>query len=101
MPTRKSISAKPVIVNEKNMMAVELPRVIVRSSTPIVYTCYVGTTGGAFVCKMSDMVYLDHNATTPMTAEVYSAMVPYLREQWGNAASRNHRLGRASADAVE
>jgi cysteine desulfurase len=46
------------------------------------------------------MIYLDHNATTPLDARVLDAMLPYLREQHGNASS-GHRIGRAARDAVE
>ena len=33
------------------------------------------------------MVYLDHNATTPIDPEVLDAMLPYLKEGWGNPSS--------------
>jgi len=33
-------------------------------------------------------VYLDHNATTPVADVVLEAMLPYLRQHYGNAASR-------------
>ncbi|WP_303786429.1 cysteine desulfurase family protein [Azovibrio restrictus] len=45
-------------------------------------------------------VYLDHNATTPVDARVLEAMLPYLREQYGNASSR-HEYGRAARRAVD
>ncbi len=32
----------------------------------------------------TDLVYLDHNATTPVAPEVLDAMLPYLRENFGN-----------------
>src|SRR3990172_10591174 len=32
-------------------------------------------------------VYLDHAATTPLDARVLEAMLPYLRDVWGNASS--------------
>jgi cysteine desulfurase len=32
-------------------------------------------------------VYVDHAATTPVRPEVLEAMLPYLREQWGNPSS--------------
>jgi len=46
-------------------------------------------------------VYLDHNATTPLDERVLDAMLPYLREHHGNAASRTHRHGQEAATAVE
>ena len=33
------------------------------------------------------MIYLDHNATTPILPEVLEAMVPYLTTEWGNPSS--------------
>ena len=46
------------------------------------------------------MIYLDHNATTPVAPEVLEAMGPFLREQYGNASSQ-HRLGRQARAVVE
>ncbi len=33
------------------------------------------------------MIYLDNNATTPITKEVFEAMLPYLTSEWGNPSS--------------
>jgi cysteine desulfurase len=33
------------------------------------------------------MIYLDHNATTPIAPEVLEAMMPYLTTEWGNPSS--------------
>ena len=48
---------------------------------------------------MSDPIYLDYNATTPVAPEVVEAMLPWLREQFGNASS-SHAFGRRAAAAV-
>jgi cysteine desulfurase len=44
-------------------------------------------------------IYFDHNATTPLDERVLEAMLPYLREQYGNASSR-HELGTRARTAV-
>jgi len=46
-------------------------------------------------------VYLDHAATTPCDARVVDAMLPWLRERFGNPASRGHAWGREAEDAVQ
>lgn len=45
-------------------------------------------------------VYLDHNASTPLDPIALEAMMPYLREQYGNPSSQ-HRLGRSAQSALE
>lgn len=47
-----------------------------------------------------DPVYLDHNATTPLLPEVVDAMIPYLREHFGNPSSA-HVYGRRARAAVD
>ena len=49
---------------------------------------------------MSDPIYLDHNATTPLLPEVVEAMLPFLREHFGNPSS-GHVFGRRARQAVE
>ncbi len=49
---------------------------------------------------MSDHIYLDYNATTPVSLEVLDAMVPWFNERFWNAASA-HTLGMVARDAVE
>lgn len=44
-------------------------------------------------------VYLDYNATTPVAPEVLEAMLPYLREEFGNPSS-SHGPGSRAAQAV-
>ncbi len=46
------------------------------------------------------MIYLDHNATTPLRPEVLEAMLPYLREEYGNPSSV-HQWGSRARCAVE
>ncbi|MEH6791194.1 cysteine desulfurase family protein [Parasphingorhabdus sp.] len=45
-------------------------------------------------------IYLDNQATTPMAPEVFDAMLPWLRDNFGNPHSP-HVLGRKAAAAVE
>jgi len=44
-------------------------------------------------------IYLDHNATTPVLPEVVDAMLPYLREHFGNPSS-SHVYGQRAQQAV-
>ena len=44
-------------------------------------------------------IYLDHNATTPVADAVLQAMLPYLREHFGNPSS-NHVYGQRTAAAI-
>lgn len=46
------------------------------------------------------MVYLDHNATTPLHPQVLAAMAPYLAERFGNPNSI-HAWGREARQALE
>ncbi len=45
-------------------------------------------------------VYLDHNATTPLSSEVLEAMMPYMTGLYGNPSSV-HRYGRLTRNALE
>ncbi|MCZ6752296.1 MAG: cysteine desulfurase NifS [Acidobacteria bacterium] len=45
-------------------------------------------------------LYFDHNATTPVAPEVLEPMLPFLREEYGNASSI-HRFGQRARAAVE
>ena len=50
---------------------------------------------------MSQPIYMDHNATTPVDPRVVEAMLPCMTEQFGNAASRTHAYGWAAAKLAE
>lgn len=46
------------------------------------------------------MIYLDHAATTPLHPDAFEAMVPFLKENFGNPSSLHH-LGKDAKFAVE
>ena len=46
-------------------------------------------------------IYLDYGATTPCDPRVVDAMIPWLREHFGNAASRSHAWGWEAEAAIE
>ena len=46
-------------------------------------------------------IYMDYAATTPVDPRVVDAMIPWLREQFGNPASRSHAWGWEAEKAVE
>jgi cysteine desulfurase len=46
-------------------------------------------------------VYMDYGATTPVDPRVVDAMIPWLREHFGNPASRSHAWGWEAEEAVE
>ncbi len=46
-------------------------------------------------------IYIDYGATTPVDQRVVDAMIPWLREHFGNPASRSHAWGWEAEAAVE
>jgi len=49
---------------------------------------------------MHSLIYLDHNATTPVDPNVLAAMLPWFTVHFGNPASTTHAAGRIAAEAV-
>ncbi|MEY4083645.1 MAG: cysteine desulfurase IscS [Pseudomonadota bacterium] len=50
---------------------------------------------------MKTPIYLDYSATTPVDPRVVDAMLPFLRQDFGNPASRSHAYGWKAEEAVE
>jgi cysteine desulfurase len=46
-------------------------------------------------------IFMDNHSTTPVDPRVLDAMLPYFREDFGNAASRNHVFGWRAEKATE
>lgn len=46
-------------------------------------------------------VFLDYNSTTPVDPQVLQVMLPYLKEHFGNAASKTHAYGWMADEAIE
>jgi cysteine desulfurase len=44
---------------------------------------------------------MDYGATTPVDPRVVDAMIPWLREHFGNPSSRSHAWGWEAEEAVE
>jgi len=55
----------------------------------------------SFVTAPHFPIYMDYSATTPIDPRVADKMIPYLREQFGNPASRSHAYGWSAEAAVE
>ena len=51
--------------------------------------------------RISETIYLDHQATTPVDQQVLDRMLPYFRESFGNPHSADHTLGWNGSLAVE
>ena len=47
------------------------------------------------------MIYFDNSATSSVHPEVVEAMLPYLKEEFGNPSSKYYSLAKNAATAVE
>ena len=54
-----------------------------------------------FVPTANSMIYLDHQATTPVDTRVLAALLPYLGDSFGNASSVQHERGRLASRAAD
>ena len=50
---------------------------------------------------MSNKIYLDYQATTPVDEKILKKMIPYFSENFGNPHSNNHEFGRSANSAVD
>ena len=50
---------------------------------------------------MSNKIYLDYQATTPVDEKILKKMIPYFSEYFGNPHSNNHEFGRSANNAVD
>ena len=50
---------------------------------------------------MSNKIYLDYQATTPVDEKILKRMIPYFSENFGNPHSNNHEFGRSANNAVD
>jgi cysteine desulfurase len=51
--------------------------------------------------KIGSTIYFDHQATTPLDSKIFSSMIPYFCESFGNPHSADHCIGWKAAQAVE
>lgn len=63
--------------------------------------CREGQRKSLIYMKISDSIYLDHQASTPVAPQVQAEMLPFWAESCGNPHSSDHALGWEAARAVE
>ena len=49
---------------------------------------------------MSEQIYLDYNASTPVEADVVDKMIPFFLKQYGNPSNQSHQFGWAADEAA-
>lgn len=47
------------------------------------------------------MIYFDNSATSPVSEEVLDAMLPYLKEEYGNPSSKYYSKGITASNAID
>ena len=66
---------------------------------------YTAGLAGSLLLETQELVkipiYMDNHATTPLDPRALDAMLPYLKDEFGNAASRSHAFGWRAEEAVE
>jgi len=50
---------------------------------------------------MRNKIYLDYQATTPVSKKTLDKMLPFFSENFGNPHSNNHEFGRSANEAIE
>ena len=50
---------------------------------------------------MSNKIYLDYQATTPVSKKILDKMLPFFSEKFANPHSNNHSFGRETNEVVE
>ena len=46
-------------------------------------------------------LYFDYNSTSPLDPRVRTALQPWLEHEWGNASTREYRMGWTASEAVD
>lgn len=74
------------------MLLKHLSRNIIKSTTLLI---------NRQINRISNIIYLDYQATTPIDYRVQDAMTPYMLQYFGNPHSKTHQFGWDSNKGVE